>query len=460
MKSLFLRIFLWFSASTLLLILVGATALVVNSPGAFSTGWQQLGRGAIRSVGHTAAQLYEEGGTAELENYVRGLTQDTGMLVALVDSTGRALGGSQFTPEPAVEAKLTASPEEGVVVMPLYRVAGIRLRGPSGMRYEFVMTIPARPGERGRVFVIAFLLMGGVLCFLLARHLTSPMIQLRALTSRFSQGDLTARIASPELLQRRDEIGGLARDFNQMAGRIENLLKAQHRLLADVSHELRSPLTRLSLALGLMKRRVSFTGQVPLRVNSDPPHVARMEREVERLNHLIGQLLTLSRLENLDHSPQMEPIDLSALVQEIAVDADFEAASMDRSVRLAECAACTMRGARDLMRSAVENVVRNALKYTRPGTQVRVRLARANGSGMATIVVEDEGPGVPAKDLAHVFEPFYRVDEARDRQSGGAGLGLAITHQVVSLHGGSVSAANREGGGLELRLTLPVYDAL
>jgi len=313
------------------------------------------------------------------------------------------------------------------------------------------MTVPGRPGERGRVFVIAFLLMGGVLCFLLARHLTSPMIQLRGLTSRFSQGDLTARIVSSKLLQRRDEIGGLARDFNQMAARIETLLRAQHRLLADVSHELRSPLTRLSLALGLMKRR----GEADARGS-----MARMEREVERLNHLIGQLLTLSRLENLDSAPQMEPIDLSALVQEIAVDADFEAASMDRSVRLAECSACTMRGSRDLMRSAVENVVRNALKYTRPGTQVQVRLARANGSGVATIVVEDEGPGVPSDELAHVFEPFYRVDEARDRQSGGAGLGLAITHQVVTLHGGSVVAANREGGGLELRMMLPVYDAL
>jgi len=451
MKSLFLRIFLWFSASTLLLMLVGASGVIFNSPGTFTTGWQQLGRGAIRSVGRTAAELYEDGGATELENYFRGLTEDTGMLVALLNSSGRALGGSQFTPEPAVEGKLVGSAEEAVVVMPLYRVAGIRLTGPSGKPYVFVMTVPGRPGERGRVFVIAFLLMGGVLCFLLARHLTSPMIQLRGLTSRFSQGDLTARIVSSKLLQRRDEIGGLARDFNQMAARIETLLRAQHRLLADVSHELRSPLTRLSLALGLMKRR----GEADARGS-----MARMEREVERLNHLIGQLLTLSRLENLDSAPQMEPIDLSALVQEIAVDADFEAASMDRSVRLAECSACTMRGSRDLMRSAVENVVRNALKYTRPGTQVQVRLARANGSGVATIVVEDEGPGVPSDELAHVFEPFYRVDEARDRQSGGAGLGLAITHQVVTLHGGSVVAANREGGGLELRMMLPVYDAL
>src|SRR5262249_7955690 len=156
-----------------------------------------------------------------------------------------------------------------------------------------------------------------------------------------------------------------------------------------------------------------------------------------------------SRLESLDQPPPMESIDLTALVYEIASDADFEATSTDRAVRLVECAACSMDGVRELVRSAIENVVRNALKYTSPNTQVLVRLLRIDRA--ATIVVEDQGPGVPAEALNHIFEPFYRVGEARDRQSGGAGLGLAITQQVVLLHGGSVRAANRDAGGLELR---------
>ncbi len=249
------------------------------------------------------------------------------------------------------------------------------------------------------------------------------------------------------MLQRHDEIGGLARDFNQMASRIETLMKAQKRLIADVSHELRSPITRLSLAIGLMKRR----GECDSRVS-----MSRMEREVERLDALIAQLLTLSRLECLGQPPPMEPIELNSLVQEIAMDADFEATNMDRGVRLLECAACSVRGVRDLVHSAVENVVRNALRYTDPNTQVDIRLLRANGNETATIVVEDHGPGVPAHALDHMFEPFYRVDDARDRRSGGAGLGLAITQQIVMLHGGSVQAANREAGGLEMRITLPV----
>jgi two-component system sensor histidine kinase CpxA len=180
-----------------------------------------------------------------------------------------------------------------------------------------------------------------------------------------------------------------------------------------------------------------------------------MEREVERLNALIGQLLTLSRLDARDQSPPMEKIDLGALLQEIAADADFEATNMNRSVRLAECAECAVFGARDLLRSAVENVVRNALKYTEPNTEVLIRLLHQDGIPSANILVEDHGPGVPAQALDRMFEPFYRIDEARDRRTGGAGLGLAITQQIVLLHSGSVSAVNRQDGGLEMRITLP-----
>jgi signal transduction histidine kinase len=183
--------------------------------------------------------------------------------------------------------------------------------------------------------------------------------------------------------------------------------------------------------------------------------LARMEREVERLNILIDQLLTLSRLESQSQPLPMEMFDLSALVKEIAADAEFEAAAIDRNVQLQECAACTIMGARDLVRSAVENVVRNAVKYTRPESPVLIHLVRGSGN-QAAIVVEDEGPGVPADALGHIFEPFYRVDEARDRQSGGAGLGLAIVKQIVALHGGSVTAANRTTRGLALRIVLPI----
>jgi two-component system sensor histidine kinase CpxA len=184
-----------------------------------------------------------------------------------------------------------------------------------------------------------------------------------------------------------------------------------------------------------------------------------MEREVERLNALITQLLTLSRLEALDQPPPMESIDLIALVREVAADADFEATSVNRGVRLEASEPCEVKGARDLLRSAIENVVRNALRYTVPESEVLIRLARTAGGQTVTLIVEDHGPGVPPEALEHMFEPFYRVDEARDRRSGGTGLGLAIAHHIVTVHGGSVSAANRSGEGLEMRISLPCTSA-
>jgi two-component system sensor histidine kinase CpxA len=198
----------------------------------------------------------------------------------------------------------------------------------------------------------------------------------------------------------------------------------------------------LSLALGLVRRDPSTS-------------LARMQREVERLNTLIAQLLMLSRLESLSQPP-MQILDLAAVIAEVSSDADFEAASMDRSVRVLESASCMVRGEPDLIRSAVENVVRNALKYTDDGTQVSIRLVHVDDSRTADILVDDHGPGVPPEALDHMFEPFYRVDEARDRRSGGAGLGLAIARHIVALHSGAIQASNRSGGGLQVRITLPI----
>ncbi|WP_321470487.1 ATP-binding protein [uncultured Paludibaculum sp.] len=450
MKSLFLRIFLWFCCGSIVLLLVVGTGFVLDSPAAAAAApWWRLGQGAIVSAGRVAVDSYERGGVVEVDRYFETLARDTGLRVALYDESGRVLAGSALPATGKPGSELLAGPMGQLVVQPLRGVSGVRLTGAQGKAYGFTAVMPRRElrGVWSRTFLISFLLTSGLLCYLLARHLTAPVVHLRGLTSRFSSGDLSARVTMPSLLDRKDEVGGLARDFNRMAARTETLLNAQRRLIADVSHELRSPLTRLSLALGLIRRRGDSVS---------PTSMARMEREVQRLNTLIGQLLTLSRLEALDQPPPMEPIDLSALVQEIAIDAGFETTSSDRGVRLVECAACTLTGARDLLRSAIENVVRNALKYTNPGTVVQIRLTRPSGSGVATIIVEDEGPGVPPEDLAHIFEPFYRVEQARERQSGGAGLGLAITQQVVSLHGGSVTVSNRETGGLALRIALAV----
>jgi signal transduction histidine kinase len=286
------------------------------------------------------------------------------------------------------------------------------------------------------------LLVSGVICYLLTRYLTGPVLRLRAAARKLSGGDLTARASDHR--PRRDEIGELVRDFNFMAGRVEALVTSQRQLISDISHELRSPLARVNATLGLARQRL---GQSVL--------FDRMERDTERLNEMIGRLLTLARLDMTTTVTEMQRTDLKALLLDIVADAQWEARERNCRVDLV-CDDCEIEAHADLLRSAAENVIRNAIRYTATGTAVEIRLEcchRDNGDA-AIIRVSDRGPGVPAGELSSIFRPFYRVADARDRQSGGVGLGLAIAERVARVHGGSVHAENRAGGGLEVVLAL------
>jgi two-component system sensor histidine kinase CpxA len=246
-------------------------------------------------------------------------------------------------------------------------------------------------------------------------------------------------------------VGQLGRDFNVMAERLESMVTAQQRLLGDISHELRSPLARLGVALGLARQRAG---------NSADGALNRIEHESDNLNEMISQLLTLTRLESGTDSRKRTTVELEALVREVADDADFEARSLNRTVQVVAAEKCSINGVEELLRSAVENVVRNALRFTPEGTAVEVALWKQNGAAdnFAVISVRDRGNGVPAEALEKIFQPFYRTEDARDRQSGGGtGLGLAITERAVRMHGGTVQASNSADGGLavEMRLLIP-----
>jgi len=236
-----------------------------------------------------------------------------------------------------------------------------------------------------------------------------------------------------------------------MAQRLESMVKAQQRLLGDISHELRSPLARLGVALGLARQRSG----APATASLD-----RIERESDNLNEMISQLLTLTRLESGTDGRKRSDVDLDNLIREVAEDADFEARSLNRSVQVVSSDKCSINGVEELLRSAVENVVRNAVRFTAEGTAVEVALKKQNGAGdnFAIISVRDRGQGVPEESLETIFRPFYRTEDARDRQSGGGtGLGLAITERAMRMHGGTVEASNAPGGGLsvEMKLLLP-----
>jgi len=291
----------------------------------------------------------------------------------------------------------------------------------------------------GAAFVVVVLA-----SYLLARFLAAPIRELRRATRQLAEGDLTARVG-PSLGERRDETAELGRDFDRMAERIEALLEARRRLLRDISHELRSPLARLNVALGLARQKAGAEAAGSL---------DRIEREAERLNELIGEILTLTQLKGGGEGMPREAVDVAELVGAVAADADYEAQGRGRRVRVGECEPLTVTVAPELLRRALENVVRNAVRFTAEGTEVEVSLLRAGSEALVT--VRDHGPGVPEATLAEIFRPFYRVADARDRQSGGSGIGLAITERAVRLHGGSVRAENAPGGGLAVTLALPV----
>jgi signal transduction histidine kinase len=327
----------------------------------------------------------------------------------------------------------------------------ITLIGTAGAFATLVFTLrlgPEAPPTGWHIAWGAALLVSGAICYLLTRYLTGPILRLRSAARRLAEGELSARATDSR--PRRDEIGELVRDFNFMAERVDALVTSQRQLISDISHELRSPLARINATLGLARQRL---GQ---NVMFD-----RMERDAERLNEMIGRLLTLARLEMTATSPEMRRIDLRALVADIVADAQWEARERECRVDFLSNGNCTIEANPDLLRSAAENLIRNAIRYTAPSTAVEVRLDcqhRDSGDG-AAIRISDRGPGVPDAELSNIFRPFYRVADARDRESGGVGLGLAIAERIARAHGGRVHAENRAGGGLEVVLTLHTSSA-
>ena len=297
-------------------------------------------------------------------------------------------------------------------------------------------------------YLAVALIAAGIAWYASYRYSIVPLRRLRKVTQLLAGGNLSARVGEG-LIFRKNEVADLGRDVDRMAERIESLVGAHQRLIRDVSHELRSPLARLNVALELARQSAGAGHTAPF---------DRIERESDRLNELIGQLLMLTKLENESGAVQMAELDITALISEIVQDVDFEARSSDRSVVAAPCSPLLLNGNRELMRQAIENLVRNAVRYTATGTAVELSMRRkeTGGRSWAHIEVRDYGPGVPESELYYIFRPFYRVNDARERKSGGTGVGLAISDRAVRLHGGSLRAFNAPGNGLVMELELPL----
>ena len=450
MKSLFLRIFLSFwMAQALFVVLAILVTLALRPRG---SSWEALRTTALND----AVGEYEQGGAQAAREYLDGLQSTQHIRAYLFNELGEEVT-RRGAPDWAMRVFNSGSavPHDGFIIPAPKVLKESRASSDGQHKFTLVMGLPPGPrvflGPRGMPFtgLIIGVITSGLVVYLLSWYLTKPIVRLRAVTRQLAAGDLTARTGAP-VSKRRDEVASLMRDFDGMAERLETLVNAQSRLLNDISHELRSPLARLNVALGLARQRAGVESVDML---------DRIELEASRLNELIGRILTLARLEDGEQRVPQTPVALGELVANVAEDAEFEAQERHCHVHtVVPEGDWGVRGNDSLLHSAVENVVRNAIRYTQEGTSVEIELTSEEKAGRreAVLNVSDSGPGVPPDALGKLFEPFYRLDDARGRLTGGVGLGLAITERAVRFHGGRVTAFNRAGGGLRVEIRLPL----
>jgi two-component system, OmpR family, sensor histidine kinase CpxA len=451
MPRLFVKIFLSFWL-TVVVIGISLVFAFMLQPTNVPSKWHASLADTTRFFGTAAVRAFERGGAPAAVDYIHALSEDAHIHGCIFDASGNALAGESCAELSGLAARVVhGDPSAQDMRRGLTRIA-VFVTGPDGRTFIYASELLSGPGaafgmspevvllRAGVAFIVS-----GLVCYFLTRYLTTPILRLRAVAQLISAGQLGMR-AEAKLELRRDEFGDLVRDFNLMASKSENLISSQRQLLYDVSHELRSPLARMNVALDLLHRRVG-----------EDSALRHMETDLKRLNEMITRLLTVAKLDAANALQSQVRVNLTELVSSIAVDAEFEAQEKGNRVVVFHEADLVVLGDPNLLRSAVENVLRNAMRYTKPGTAVEVALqtTQATGSSEAVIVVRDHGTGVPIDELANIFKPFYRVTDGQASESIGAGLGLAITERIVKLHEGRIRAINEPDGGLRIEMVFP-----
>ncbi len=404
MRSIFAKLTLWFFAT---LAVSFAAFMVTNiwftprpaEPRMMFTGLHKLEL-------ETAVEAYEKGGAPELRRYLDKLDRFMTPGHYLLDGNNRDV----LTGEDRSRQKAEARPRSPLMAFTT-----------ADGRFTMISSAPPRPDPLSFLPYFSWIaILVALMAWVFARHLAKPLRLLSVTVRSFGAGDLSLRTKS----RRHDELGDLARDFDTMADRLETLLTAERRLLQDISHELRSPLTRLSLAVQMGRAESA-------------------QQDIARLSELISELTDMTRAEGDPSQRPNDPIDLSAMLRSIRTTFDLDAIIPD---------GIHCQGREVLLRRAIENVVQNAVRHTVGGGKVTLQ-AEATNTGI-TIRVRDFGPGVPEAMLTGIFRPFFRVQADRSRDSGGVGLGLAIAQRAIRLHHGALSARNAQPG-LEVTFTLP-----
>ena len=433
MNSLFAKILLWFWFALAITVVGSAFISALNVNENDSDERAPVAR-LVRFQLEEARTAYETGGRPALQAFLDTLHRVYDARSVLTDENGRDLLTSEDRSDLIRDARRRAFYQ-------IFRFGDstVSRSAEDGKYWFFFIVPPAHVGswflQPEHIFVMAAAVL---LCYWLAFQLTRPVRKLQRAVERFGRGDLSARAGSV----RKDELGELARTFDRMADRLETLLSAERRLLLDISHELRSPLARLGVAIELARSG-----------DDTDSALNRIQKESDRLNSLVGQLLQVTRAEGDPGSLRRDLVRLDDLVRELVEESALEAAAHGCVVRYQSREPVTVSGDPELLRRAVENVIRNAIRYSPRDTAVEVSLVRNNGN--AIVDVRDHGPGVPEEALPRLFDPFYRVESDRNRTSGGIGLGLSIARRAIELHKGSIRARNA-APGLEVALELPV----
>jgi len=450
MYRLFLKIFFWYWLTAwgmIAIVLLGSrlTAMrQVSTPNMYAT--------VAPIVASEAVKAYESGGPEAFARFSQGSGHSNERQLFLLDGSYKDVLSRPLSDD---GLRVARTAKDGQLVVFRARIAAYKFVSSSGHPYILMLFLKSNLRQIGEIlwgeglpFSISLLLLVTLLCLGLAYHIASPIHSIQVTARKVAQGDLKARVPS-SVSRRHDEVAALAKDFDSMVSRLDSLIQTQKKLLNSVSHELRSPLARINISLALLRNRSS--------ADSDDLF-QRLDRDVERIDLLMGQLLTLSRLESGFSSGEREDVDFSQIVEEVAADADFEAQALGKSVSFQTTGSIILQKADPhALRSACENIIRNAVRFTQPGSDVQVVLEvdRSAPEPLASLSVRDHGPGVPEDSLQAIFQPFYRI--TRDAEAtGGNGLGLAIASEAIRLHRGTIRAENLRPTGLQIIIQLPI----
>ena len=451
-SRLFFKIFAWFWLTTV-------SIHIAFTVGSALTGVHVIPQGNMYAavaplLAAEAVDTYEAGGEAAFREFSEhNFKREQGTLFLLDGFNTDVLA----RPVPSEGVRVAKETRLGQLTLFGPHLAAYKYLGHSGRPYVLLLAMPDDPEKFREIwglsalwFVGAIALVVTMLAWWLTHHIVAPIHQIQTTAREVVLGDLSARV-EPKLLGRGDELAALGRDFNGMVSRLETLIRSQKSLLNSVSHEVRSPLARITLAAEILRDGP---------VSEAPNALTHLDKDVGRLDILMGQLLTLSRLDMGFGYQERQSVNLVALVEEVVADGNFEAQAAGKSVVLiSQLRHLDVRVSATAVRSAAENVIRNAIRFSPGAGQITVDLRTENQTGGQVIKlgVRDAGPGVPENDLRAIFEPFFQVEKASIPLAGN-GLGLAIAFEAVKMHRGVIVARNLSPSGLEVEITIPLQE--